>query len=416
MINPIVFAADPKLVGADAPYMVALLDSIEIHELRSRDGADGKGNTRDREGVLGISIGEQRTLVSWATDHKGALTEDTVANLRDRVLFIGRKPHHVDLSLDLVESDARLAKDLQSASTAIGAVASVVTVVPAVGTAVGGALGFLANLLARLKSTATDRKELWTSTTLFFKHPPAPEAAIGYGTLTLSTQGKRGPAIVVNLRVLPLRLPDADADAPTSPTQIFVDEVRVHGIRGPGTLALELAFGPAGETTYSQRISTKEIRGEDAVLGGLSHKLVYDGPGVAGVPFRLAAAVVPRVEPEQVQSRLTEATDVATTVGGFVSDALPKDKQKAIAAKALDVLQKAIAGAGQIAVDLIGRKAESRMLSIEGVLLPGGAQIPATASTLPSLPDERDALVTFGSEAQGVTIRLRVRGRPPESA
>lgn len=414
MINPTVFTADPKLAGATAPYLVVLLDSVEIRELRSRDGADGKTHTRDREGVLGISIGDQRTLVSWATDHKGGLTEDTVANLRDRVLFVGRKPHHIDLSLDLVESDARLAKDLQSASTAVGAVASVVTIVPAVGTVVGGALGFLANLLARLKSTATDRKELWSSTTLFFEHPPAPDALVGYGTLTLSSQGKRGPAIVVRLRVLPLRMPETSEEEPTAPTQIFVDEVRVHGIRGPGMLALELSFGPAGETTFSQRISTKDIRGEDAVLGGLSHKLVYDGPGVAGVPFRLAAAVVPRVEPEEVQSRLTTATEVATTVGGFVSDALPKDKQKAIAAKALDLLQKAIAGAGQIAVDLIGRKAESRMLSVEGLLLPGAAQIPTQADTLPSLPGKGDALVTFGSEAQGVTIRLRVRGRPSE--
>ena len=414
MITELKFKADPQLTNHASKHVVVLLDTLEIRELRSRDGVDGKAHTKKREGILGLTINDQPTFVAWATDKNGALTPDTKANLQDRVLFLGKRPPRLDLSVELLESDARLARDLRSAATAIGAVSNVVTIVPAAGAFVGGALGFFAQLFQRLSVATKDRRELWLDRTLHFEHAPTPDDAVGLGAVEITRHGENGGvAILLRLKVLPLILPAPADDAPAAATQVFIDEVRIDGQPDKGTLAVELAFGPGGERVYSKRVSLRDEEGGTTLLTGVKGKLVYEGPGNAGIPFRVAAALVPNVTPEQLQEGGGTASEVASAVGEYVINALPKDKQKAIATAALDGLQKVIAGAGQIALDLLDRKATGKVLSIEGLLLPAGALIPEEAATLPGLPTGfEQRVVTVGSAQQGVTVKLRIRRAP----
>jgi hypothetical protein len=410
MTRPPAFTADPKLSGITSAHAVILLEDLELLHLRSQDGVDGKDNLKRREGLFAAVIGGQQTLVRWATDKDGALTPATRANLRDRVLYVGPRRDPLELRVELIESDDKLDRDLGLTASVLGAAGGVAGVVPGAGTAVGAGLQLLARIFQQLRKIAADRKELASNTTLFFDDPPTPDQQLGWGTLELrhDRADNQGVAVRLRAKVLPLIL---TAEADPCPTQVFIESLRTHELPRRGELRVEYTFGapPAAraDTLSFALVDQAERSGE---LTSVKGKLLYDGPGVAGVPFRLTAAVVPRLDTSTLSDATGAASDLAGSGASVITAAMKDEEKKALVDTAVSALTKAALGATQVALDVIAHKADEKLLSLEGLLLPANAQLPGGPATIASLPGgDAPALITLGSPEQGVTLTVRVR-------
>ena len=410
MLRPPSFTPDPALVDITSTHAVLLLDRIELLRLRSRDGsAGGPGHLRRREGLLAVQVGGQPTMVRWATDKDGHLTPATLANLRDRVLYVGPRRDPIEIVLDVVETDDKLDRDLGLTADVFDAAGGVAGVVPGPGSAIGAGLQFLGKVFEQLRTLAADRKEMHVDKALFFHDPPTPAQRLGWGTLELVEALPTGEtAIRVTLRAAPLTLPVPD-DAVR--TQVFVDALQGHDLPKRGELRVEYTFGNAG-AARSDTMAFALVDQEDRspVLTSVEGKLLYDGPAIAGVPFRITAAVVPRRDTSGVSTAVSTAADMTGSGVDIFTAAVRNDKTREAIDTALQAVTKAALGATQIALDVIARKADDKLLSIEGILLPAGATLPGGAATVAGLPAaDEHALVPLGSPDQGVTLRLRVR-------
>lgn len=418
MTRPPAFTADPTLAGIKSAHAVILLEDLELLHLRSQDGVDGKANLKRREGLFAAVIGGQQTLVRWATDKDGALTPATRANLRDRVLYVGPRRDPLELRVELIESDDKLDRDLGLTASVLDAAGGVAGVVPGAGTAVGAGLQLLARIFQQLRKIAADRKELASNTTLFFDDPPTPDQQLGWGTLELrhdrsdhqggAVRPHESVAVRLRAKVLPLVLA---AEADPCPTQVFIESLRTHELPRRGELRVEYTFGapPAAraDTLSFALVDQAERSGE---LTSVKGKLLYDGPGVAGVPFRLTAAVVPRLDTSTLSDATGAASDLAGSGASVITAAMKDEEKKALVDTAVSALTKAALGATQIALDVIAHKADEKLLSLEGLLLPANAQLPGSPATIASLPGgDAPALITLGSPEQGVTLTVRVR-------
>jgi hypothetical protein len=310
-------------------HVMVILEGLTITHLFSRDGLKAQ-NAENREGILTITLGGHTSTLRWATDKEGNLTPDSVARLKDRMVFLGEDAAVHPLSINVYESDRKTAEGLKTAATAFDKLGGAIGgQIPVYGTIVTAGTTLLSGILQAIAATVDDDVELHV------------EGAVGSLTgVTSSAPGKivvarrtaaGAPGIEVELRLEPITPPPAANGAPKT-LHLFIDNITFQGsdlLDKRRALLLQTNVG-SGDTARARsiRIPLKNGKATFSDIASLTNMPLYSGPIGTGVPYSFVANAVAESDGKawlELLDRaiaLTELVTEKTGTGGAVTDKL----------------------------------------------------------------------------------------------
>ena len=365
VIDVIQFSPDnpPKTndIGNDKLVAVMLKQLI----VRNLYAEDGSKTLENREGTLtctiksphktdkGVKETVQETTLSWATGGDKKLKN--LEKFGRQLLFFGKHSGHLDLEVNLIETDQDTVEALKKAKDSLGIVSKVAGFLPGPAGLISAGVGLVGGILDFIRSRKDDDQEL-----LFLGSLGNLSQINNQGSLSLPlNQGRyiilrkgvgASPDLEVHFSVVPISKPDEAAQRALADQKILIvlDHIELDlssGFEG-FTFLIESAFGgekDGSKFSFKSRLKNKEAFIQQIV--GLQNKILYAGPWNIGIPYDLSVALV------NDRSELEALEGLIDSASGFVKEFTDDEKDKHV-----DNITKAVQSFRSHAIEMLPKK------------------------------------------------------------
>jgi hypothetical protein len=351
-------AGDP--LGSDV--VAVSLEKLDVRRLVTREPGAG--------GLLLFDLNGQKTTLSWQRTKTGAAAAGGVPQL----LYVGRPKGILDLSIEMIESDAKLRGRLDDLRGLLESLAGLAATAPS-GAVPGAGLGLAGALVGLVRASVDDDVELRFLGSLELESgsggAPAGALPLRRGSYRLERQGPGEAAsdIEMRLRVEPLASPEID---PAQPVTLVLDAVdlELRRIDDDDVLSFDIAIS-GGRQGRSRRPTRRELHFEQELENagvwiertvGIQGKVLYRGPWGEGLAFSVTVAALSRSAQRKLGPVIERAAALASAL-------VPEEKEE------IEALSKVVEGVRETAVKLVPEKrfAASRTGVIRASQKGGGA-------------------------------------------